>query len=206
MSQRSATPKHAVYAPKPPLERRATRSHARPIGDADASKPSDQNQDQGSVLSVAPRRTRKSAGLAVRVRATRPVPKRAASGRRKGAALAVVYPTVMLACALGLAFGALILGLAALLQQTLRGEAERAAFPLLAGGMTLVLLRGQVGVGRYRDLRRRLGLAGDRPTDHAIILCYMLAFFFAASIVATLLACGAALLIGALVHSLTSLR
>ncbi len=98
-------------------------------------------------------------------------------------------------------YGGLVLGLSALLQQALRGEAERAAFPLLAGGIMLVLLRGQVGIERYRTLRRSLGFNGGRRGNHALALLYMLTFFFATAIVATLLACGAALLIGAIVHS-----
>ncbi len=192
MSQRSVVPKHAVYAPRPPLERPASRSHARPT-----SAPEPKLAEQGRATPVIRPRTRKDAGLTVRVRATHPALRKPATARRRlSVALDALWPAAILMCALGLAFVGLVLGLSALLRQTLHTDAERAAFPLLAGGLTLVLLRGQVSVERYWGLRRRLKLAGDRWTDHALALCYMLAAFFAVAIVATLLACGAALLIG----------
>jgi len=207
MSQRSVAPKHAVYMPRPPLERPAARTHARPLGMTRPLK----RAVQGEATSAVRTRSRK-VGSPIRVRAAhrvtarpiiaQPVAGRSTPARRQwGAALGVLCPAAILLCALSLSFAGIVLGLAALLGQTLREEAERGSFLLLAGGTVLVLLRGQVGVDRYGSLRRRLGLVSGHWTDHALGVLYALAFFFAVAIVSTLLAAGAALIIGALVHS-----
>ncbi len=201
MAQRSVIQKHAVYTPRPLLERPAARSHAKPMDATPVAAPSrPANRARATFTGASSVR---KIGLPVRERFARPV----AAGRARrprrppGDALGALWPAALLLCALSLAFVGLVLGLSALLQQALRGEAERAAFPLLAGGIMLVLLRGQVGIERYRTLRRSLGFNGGRRGNHALALLYMLTFFFATAIVATLLACGAALLIGAIVHS-----
>jgi len=200
MAQRSIIQKHAVYTPRPLLERPAARSHAKPMDATPLAAPARPANRTRATLTGASsaRKTR----VPVRARFARPVTAGRARRPRRGPgdALGALWPVALLLCALSLAFVGLVLGLSALLQQTLRGEAARAAFPLLAGGIMLVLLRGQVGIERYRQVRRSLGLGGYRRNNHALVLLYMLVFFFAAAIVATLLACGAGLLIGAVVH------
>lgn len=196
MSHRSVIQKHAVYMPRPLLERPAARSHAKPMDTAPEATPARPvTRARATFTGVAgARKIAQPAG----VRFTRPVA--FGRSRRSWGKDVALYPAALLLCALVLAFSGLVFGLSALLQQTLRGEAARAAFPLLAGGIMLVLLRGQVGIERYRQVRRSLGLSGYRRGGHALALLYMLAFFFATAIIATLLACGAALLIGAIVH------
>jgi len=200
MAQRSVIQKHAVYAPRPLLERPAARSHAKPMDATPEAAPA-RPVRRARTMSAGASRARK-AGLPIGARFARPFT--TITGRRSrqrpGLAPGALSPAALLLCAFAIAFAGLVLGLSVLLQQTLRGEAERAAFPLLAGGAMLVLLRGQVGVEQYRRLRRGLGLAGHRRNNHALVLLYMLTFFFATAIIATLLACGAALLIGAIVR------
>jgi len=209
MSQRSVVPKHAVYVSRPPLKRPAARIHARPMVAMGATQPP-RRAVQGQGMPIA-RPTPRKVGSPIRVRAprqvtasplvARPATKRFALGwRRLGAALAVLSPAAVLLCVLTLAFASLVLGLSALLGQTLRGEVERGAFLLLAGGTVLVLLRGQVSVDRYWSLRRRLKLVSGHWTDHALSVLYALALFFAVVIVSTLLAAGGALLVGGLLR------
>ena len=200
MAQRSVIQKHAVYAPRPLLERPAARSHAKPM-DAEPEAAPAKPVRRPRTISVGASRAHKAA-LPIGARVAQPFTtiRDRRLRQRPGLAPGVLWPAVLLLCVSAIAFAGLIVGLSALLQQALRGEAERAAFPLLAGGMTLILLRGKIGVKQYWQLRRSLGLAGHRRNNHALVLLYMVAFFFATAIVATLLACGAALLIGALVH------
>lgn len=200
MTQRSVIHKHAVYAPRPLLERPAVRSHAKPMDATPEAAPAKPVR-RARTMSAGASRARK-AGFPIGARVAQPFTaiKDRRPRQRLGLAPGALWPAALLLCAFALTFAGLVVGLSALLQQALRGEAERAAFPLLAGGMMLILLRGKIGVKQYWQLRRSLGLAGHRHNNHALVLLYVLAFFFATAIIATLLACGAALLIAAIVH------
>ena len=200
MAQRSVIQKHAVYAPRPLLQRPAVRSHAKPMDATPEAAPAKPVR-RTRTMSTGASRAHK-AGLPLGARFARPFTaiKDRRPRQRLGLAPGALWPAALLLCAFALAFAGLVVGLSALLQQALRGEAERAAFPLLAGGMMLILLRGNIGVKQYWQLRRGLGLAGHRRNNHTLVLLYVLTFFFATAIVATLLACGAALLIGAIVR------
>lgn len=197
MSQRSIAPNHAVFVPRPPLQRPVARTHARPMAVSPLPRPAvsrharpiERSGQKGPAL--ATRARARATGPAMR---RRPVPVR----RRQAATFEALGQVAIIVCALGVLFVTVMLGLLALLQHIVHQGVIQSVFPLLLGGTLLILLRGQVSLAGYRALRRRVGLTGAQWPDHALTALYGLAFFFAAAVIATLLAAGAAAMIGAL--------
>jgi len=176
MSEKSIARNHATYLPRTPLARPAARSHATPTEYPVAPKPvirNVRNQAHARPVATTPGMTRVSVrGLAL--------------------ALEALCPGAVLVFALSNAFVALVLGFSGLLQHTLHARIGVSIFPLLIGGIFLILARSQINIDSYWTLRKRVGLMTGHWTDHALTALYLVVLFFATAVIATLLATGAA--------------
>jgi len=110
-----------------------------------------------------------------------------------------IAPVAVLVCVLADVFVTLALGLGSLLQHTLHARFGTSAFPLLLGGIFLILTRGQITPDAYQKLRRITGLTNGQWTDHILTAMYILLLSFIGAIASTLLAGGAAAVLGILV-------
>ncbi len=182
MSQKSLVRNHATYLPRTPLARPAARSHATPTEQPVTPKliaRTVRGQTHARPVAATPGLTR-------------------ASVRRLALALEALCPGAVLVFALSNAFVALILGLSGLLQHTLHARIGASMFPLLIGGIFLILARSQINLDSYWTLRKRVGLMTGHWTDHALTALYLVVLFFATAVIATLFATGAAALVSAI--------
>ncbi len=182
MPQKSLARNHATYLPRTPLARPAARSHATPTEYPVPPKPvvrTVRSQAHARPVAATPGMTRDLV-------------------KRLALALEALCPGAVLVFALSNAFVALVLGLSGLFQHTLHARIGAGMFPLLIGGIFLILARNQINWASYWTLRKRVGLMTGHWTDHALTALYLAVLFFATAVIATLFATGATAVVSAI--------
>lgn len=180
MSEKSIARKHATYLPQREAPRPEARPHATFSNLPAARKQPVRRRQARPVNNVVILGTASAAPDAARLVKT-------------------IAPVAVLVCVLADVFVTLTLGLSTLLQHALHARFGASVFPLLLGGVFLILTRGQISPDAYQRLRRMTGLTSGQWTDHVLTALYILLLFFIGAIASALLAGGAAAVLGILI-------
>ncbi len=180
MAEKSVARKHATYLPQQEAPRPEARPHA-----TFSDPPAPQKQP------LRRRQARPAAGAIVIGAAV--------ASPHAARLVKTIAPVAVLACVLADVFVTLALGLASLLQHALHARFGASVFPLLLGGIFLILTRGQITPDAYQRLRRMTGLTSGQWSDHILAAMYILLLFFIGAIASALLAGGAAAVLGILI-------